>query len=128
VLKLPFVKVIYSTSKQVVATFQGKTSQAFKSVVLVEFPHPGMRAIGFVTSRIQLEDGSARALVFVPTTPNPTTGFLQMVPPERLVDAGVSVEDGIKLVMSLGVLTPDHWNQSAAVTVGDSGVPPNQLP
>jgi uncharacterized membrane protein len=128
VLKLPFVKVIYSTSKQVVATFQGKTSQAFKSVVLVEFPHPGMRAIGFVTSRVELGDGSVRSLVFVPTTPNPTTGFLQIVPPDRLVDAGVSVEEGIKLVMSLGVLTPDRWNPSTPAAVGESKAPEHELP
>lgn len=127
VLKLPFVKVIYSASKQVVATFQGQTSQAFKSVVLVEFPHPGMRSIGFVTSRVELPGGSIRSLVFVPTTPNPTTGFLQLVPPERLVDAGISVEDGIKLVMSLGVLPPEQWNPSASPTVGESNSPQHRL-
>ena len=128
VLKLPFVKAIYSASKQVVATFQGKSSQAFKSVVLVEFPHPGMRSIGFVTSRVELEDGSIRNLVFVPTTPNPTTGFLQLVPPERLVDAGISVEDGIKLVMSLGVLTPEEWNPSVSPAVVESSSPQSRLP
>jgi uncharacterized membrane protein len=123
VLKLPFVKVIYSASKQVVATFQGQKSQAFKSVVFVEFPHPGIRAMGFVTSRIVRDDGSTWNLVFIPTTPNPTTGFLQLVPPERLEPTNISVEDGIKLVMSLGVLTPDQWNPSRAPTVGGSGTP-----
>jgi uncharacterized membrane protein len=128
VLKLPFVKVIYSASKQVVATFQGRKSQAFKSVVFVEFPHPGMRAIGFVTSRVRRDDGTMWNLVFVPTTPNPTTGFLQLVPPERLVDAGISVEEGIKLVMSLGVLTPEQWNPLASQAVGDAGAPQHRLP
>jgi uncharacterized membrane protein len=118
VLKVPFVKVVYSASKQVVATFQGQKSQAFKSVVFVEFPHPGMRAIGFVTSRMRRDDGSEWNLVFVPTTPNPTTGFLQLVPVERVVQAGISVEDGVKLVMSLGVLTPDAWNPVAIEDVG----------
>jgi uncharacterized membrane protein len=107
VLRLPFVKVVYSVSKQVVAAFQGRGSEAFKSVVLVEFPHPGTKAIGFVTARIKREDGSVWNTVFVPTTPNPTTGFLQLVPQERLEKTGYTVEEGIKMVMSLGVLVPE---------------------
>jgi len=123
VLKVPFVKVVYSASKQVVATFQGQKSQAFKSVVFVEFPHPGMRAIGFVTSRMRRDDGSEWNLVFVPTTPNPTTGFLQLVPVDRVEEAGVNVEDGVKLVMSLGTLTPDTWNPVAIDDVGTVRTP-----
>lgn len=120
VLKVPFVKVVYSASKQVVATFQGQKSHAFKSVVFVEFPHPGMRAIGFVTSRMQRADGSDWSLVFVPTTPNPTTGFLQMVPADRVVPAEMTVEDGVKLVMSLGVLTPQQWNPGRIESAAES--------
>jgi len=107
VLKLPFVKVIYSVSKQIVAAFQGQGSQAFKSVVFVEFPQPGMRAIGFVTSHMTRPDGSKWNTVFVPTTPNPTTGFLQLVPEESVEQTGFTVEEGVKMVMSLGVLVPE---------------------
>lgn len=107
VLKLPFVKVIYSVSKQIVAAFQGQGSQAFKSVVFVEFPQPGMRAIGFVTSHMTRPDGSKWNTVFVPTTPNPTTGFLQLVPEESVEETGFTVEEGVKMVMSLGVLVPE---------------------
>jgi uncharacterized membrane protein len=107
VLKLPFVKVIYSVSKQIVAAFQGQGSQAFKSVVFVEFPQPGMRAIGFVTSQMTRPDGSKWNTVFVPTTPNPTTGFLQLVPEESVEQTGYTVEEGVKMVMSLGVLVPE---------------------
>jgi len=106
VLKLPFVKVIYSASKQVVAAFQGQQSKAFKAVVFVEFPRPGMKAVGFVTGRIELVDGSSWDTVFVPTTPNPTTGFLQLVPAGSAVQTDYTVEEGIKMIMSLGVLTP----------------------
>jgi uncharacterized membrane protein len=123
VLKVPIVKPIYSAAKQVVGTFQGKSSEAFKSVVFVEFPHPGMRSIGFVTSRVEREDGSLWSLVFVPTTPNPTTGFLQLVPPEHVTPAGISIEDGVKLVMSLGALTPDHWNPSKGASVVTTASP-----
>jgi uncharacterized membrane protein len=120
VLRLPFVKVVYSAAKQVVGTFQGKSSEAFKSVVFVEFPHPGMRAIGFVTSRVEREDGSRWNLVFVPTTPNPTTGFLQLIPAERVTPAGITIEEGIKLVMSLGSLTPGGWNPPSDRPVGSA--------
>jgi uncharacterized membrane protein len=108
VLKLPFVKVVYSVSKQIVAAFQGQGSKAFKSVVFVEFPQPGMRAIGFVTSDVTRSDGSEWSTVFVPTTPNPTTGFLQLVPRASLEQTGYTVEEGVKIVMSLGVLTPEE--------------------
>jgi uncharacterized membrane protein len=107
VLRLPFVKVIYSVSKQVVAAFRGEGSQAFKSVVFVQFPQPGMRAVGFVTSRTTRPDGSVWNTVFVPTTPNPTTGFLQFVPEEAVELTEYTVEEGVKMVMSLGVLVPE---------------------
>jgi uncharacterized membrane protein len=106
VLRLPFVKMIYSTSKQVVAAFQGQQRRAFKSVVFIEFPRPGMKAVGFVTGQVRLEDGTAWETVFVPTTPNPTTGFLQLVPAGTAVQTGYTVEEGVKMIMSLGALTP----------------------
>lgn len=106
VLRLPFVKVIYSVSKQVVAAFQGEKSRAFKSVVFIEFPREGMRSVGFSTGQVVMEDGSIWATVFVPTTPNPTTGFLQIVPVDAVVRTDFTVEEGIKMVMSLGALVP----------------------
>jgi uncharacterized membrane protein len=107
VLRVPFVKVVYSASKQVVAAFQGREAKAFKSVVFVEFPRPGMRALGFVTGAIADTSGKTWTTVFVPTTPNPTTGFLQIVPPSDVVPTSYSVEEGVKMIMSLGVLAPD---------------------
>ena len=107
VLRLPFVKVVYSASKQVVAAFERREARAFKSVVYLEFPRPGMRALGFVTGKVSDAAGTTWTTVFVPTTPNPTTGFLQLVPQEELVPTGYTVEEGIKMVMSLGVLVPD---------------------
>jgi len=90
-----------------VAAFQVREAQAFKSVVFLEFPRPGMLAVGFVTSRVSDAAGGRWITVFVPTTPNPTTGFLQVVRPEDLIETPYSVEEGIKMVMSLGVLVPD---------------------
>ena len=107
-LKVPFVKVVYGAAKQVVAAFQGQRSRAFKSVVFVEFPRPGMRAVGFVTGSLKKPDGSVWNTVFVPTTPNPTTGFLQIIPREEVILTDFTVEEGIKMIMSLGVLVPER--------------------
>jgi uncharacterized membrane protein len=107
VLRVPLVKVVYSASKQVAAAFDGRKARAFKSVVFIEFPHPGMRAIGFETSTTTDEQGVEWSTVFMPTTPNPTTGFLQIVPSRDVIRTKYSVEDGIKIVMSLGVLAPE---------------------
>ena len=107
VLRLPFVKTVYSISKQVVSAFQGPGARAFKAVVYVEFPRQGIKAVAFVTSSFTRDDGSRWSTIFVPTTPNPTTGFLQLVPDGELERTSMSVEEGIKMIMSLGVLRPD---------------------
>lgn len=105
-LRVPFVKVVYRVSKQVVEAFQRPSARAFKSVVFLEFPRPGMRAVGFVTSTLTRPDGSVWKTIFVPTTPNPTTGFLQMVAASELEETDMTVEEGVKMIMSLGVLVP----------------------
>jgi uncharacterized membrane protein len=105
-LRVPFVKVIYRATKQVVEAFQRPTTRAFKSVVFLEFPRPGMRAVGFVTGTVVRPDGSVWKSVFVPTTPNPTTGFLQLASEGELEATDMTVEEGVKMIMSLGVLVP----------------------
>jgi uncharacterized membrane protein len=107
-LRVPIVKVVYRASKQVVNAFQKPDSAAFKSVVLVEFPRKGMRAVGFLTNTFTLADGTVWHSVFVPTTPNPTTGFLQFLPAKDVTHTDLTVEDAFKMVMSLGVLTPER--------------------
>lgn len=115
VLRLPFVKVVYSISKQVVGAFQGQGTKAFKSVVYVDFPQPGHRSVAFVTSNFDKPDGSSWSTIFVPTTPNPTTGFLQIVERDRLEPTEMTVEEGIKMIMSLGVLRPDAADSDESV-------------
>ncbi len=110
-LRVPIVKVIYRASKQVVTAFQKPDSAAFKSVVLVEFPRRGTRAVGFLTSSFTLADGAAWRAVFVPTTPNPTTGFLQYFPAAEVTPTSLTVEEAFKMIMSLGVLTPERMSE-----------------
>lgn len=105
-LRVPVVRVIYKASRQVVSAFERKDRSAFRSVVMVEFPRPGMRSIGFITSSFESSDGSSWKTVFVPTTPNPTTGFLQILRASDVVATDFTVEEAFQMVMSLGVLSP----------------------
>jgi uncharacterized membrane protein len=112
-LRVPVVRVIYKASRQVVSAFERQERSAFRSVVLVEFPHPGMRSVGFVTSSFSKPDGSPWKTVFIPTTPNPTTGFLQIVPASQVVPTDFTVEEAFQMVMSLGVLSPSRLGDLA---------------
>src|SRR5260221_11260408 len=110
-LRIPLLNKIYGTTKQVNDAFTtgGKTS--FRTVVMVEFHHAGTHAIGFITSE-QNEEVQARmkekvVCVFVPTTPNPTGGFLLLVPQDKVIKLDMSVADGIKYVISLGAILPE---------------------
>lgn len=108
-MKLPIVKSVYFASKQVMDTFSSSTKAAFTATVLVSFPHPGARAIGFVTGTILDPDGRLLYRIFVATTPNPTSGFLILLPKEDVTFTDISVEDGIKMVVSGGMLAPKSY-------------------
>lgn len=105
-LRLPLVKSIYSASKQVVDTFSSSTKAAFKAVVLVEFPRRGSMALGFITGTILNPEGKTLYRVFVATTPNPTSGFLILLPEHEVHFTDISVEDGVKMIVSGGMLAP----------------------
>jgi uncharacterized membrane protein len=108
-LKLPIVKSVYSASKQVMDTFSNSTKAAFTATVLVEFPHPGALAVGFITGTILNPQGKTLYRVFVATTPNPTSGFLIILPEEGVTFTDISVEDGIKMIVSGGMLAPKQY-------------------
>ena len=108
---VPFINTIYNTVKQIVDTL-GKNKQAvFQKTVLVHFPNETMYSIGFLTNRsvgeTQEKTKETVCNVFVPTTPNPTSGFLIMVPEDKLVVLDMSVGDAIKLIISGGAVTPE---------------------
>ena len=108
-LRVPLLNKIYSTIKQVNQAFTSNKS-SFKQVVLVEFPQPGCRAVGFVTGEQDetFHHGGKRTIsVFVPTTPNPTSGFLILVPENETKKLDMSVADGIKFIVSLGAIPPE---------------------
>ena len=108
--RIPAIGAVYNSVKQIVATFGTQNRNLFSKVVLVEFPRPGMWVIGFLTSKTQgeaqLRTTADVWTVFVPTTPNPTSGFLVMLPAASIVELEMSVADGMKMIISGGAVVP----------------------
>lgn len=107
--RLPLLSPIYQGARQITEAIQVRGSTEFRKVVLVQFPGPGMHSVGFVTrefSRPTAFCAEPCSLVFVPTTPNPTSGFLVVLPQRELVTLDVTVEEGVKLLISGGLLVP----------------------
>lgn len=108
--QVPVIRSLYAAIKQIFETIMASKSQAFRDVVMLEYPRKGVWSIGFVTgaSKGQIQDLTAKETinVFVPTTPNPTSGYLLFVPKDELHYLDMSIEDGIKLVVSAGIITP----------------------
>lgn len=106
--KIPFVRRIYSGTKQVVVSFANADTNSFKKVVLIEFPRKGIHALGFVTGETkgEVQENTADRVinVFVPTTPNPTSGFLVFAPKDEVEEISMSIEDGVKYVISGGIV------------------------
>jgi uncharacterized membrane protein len=108
-LRVPLLNKIYGTIKQVNEAFGSGSKSSFKQVVLVEFPRPGQHSVGFVTgdSHPNFKPGENLVSVFIPTTPNPTSGFLVLVPEASLTKLDMSVAEGLKFIVSLGAIAPD---------------------
>ena len=106
--KIPLVRSIYNATKQVIQAIFATNSQAFRKVLLVEYPRKGMWSIAFQTgaapSDVATHTGVEMVSVFIPTTPNPTAGFLMMVPKSETVEMSMSTEAALKFIISLGVM------------------------
>ena len=100
--KTPLVKSVYSSVKDMTDAFSSQTRKAFKEVVLLEFPGQGSQALGFITTRRAEAGRETICSVFVPTTPNPTSGFLLMVPEGKLTFLHMTVDEALKYIISLG--------------------------
>jgi len=116
---IPGIGALYNTVKQIVETFGGENRAAFSKVVLVEFPRTGCYAIGFLTNSSGGEAARRTGLdlvsVFVPTTPNPTSGFLLLLPRAEVQELDMSVRDGMKFIISGGSVLPPTVPGAASV-------------
>lgn len=106
--RVPLVRSVYQTLKQVVQALLSDQKKAFRQVVLVEYPRKGVYSLAFLTGSRE-SAGGRMVTAFVPTTPNPTSGFLLFLPEDEVTYLDMSVEDGLKLVVSGGVIEPPGW-------------------
>ena len=113
--RIPLVRPIYAGIKQLVHAFNPQDKISFKQVVLVEFPRKGIYSLGFLTSQLPsdlLKDGDHTYFsVFVPTTPNPTTGFFLVVAPEHFTLVNLSRQEAMALIISGGIIQPERFTQ-----------------
>ncbi|HEY9907581.1 MAG TPA: DUF502 domain-containing protein [Thermosynechococcaceae cyanobacterium] len=107
---IPLAGAVYKTLKQLLETLLKDSGTKFRRVVLVEYPRSGVWSLGFVTgvsSEFQSHFSSAMLGVFIPTTPNPTTGWYAVVPEDAVINLAMPIEDAFKVVISGGIVTPE---------------------
>ena len=118
--KIPVAGSVYKTLKQLLETFLRDNSKRFRRVVLVEYPREGLFSVGFVTGvvgpSLQPEPEKNLLSVFIPTAPNPTTGWYTLVPESSVKDLDISVEDAFRTIISAGIVNPDEKNSSSNPT------------
>ncbi|MGE4313156.1 MAG: DUF502 domain-containing protein [Pseudobdellovibrionaceae bacterium] len=118
--KMPIVRTLYAALKQIFETVMASKSQAFREVVMVEYPRKDVWALGFLTGKtegeVQRLTDTEVVNVFLPTTPNPTSGFLLFLPKKDVIFLNMSVEEGIKMIVSAGIITPPDRSTIKAAT------------
>jgi uncharacterized membrane protein len=121
--RMPIVRGIYSAVKQIFETVLAKQSNSFREVVLIEWPRHGAWTIGFVTATAEAEIadqvGADAVAIYVPTTPNPTSGYMVFLPRREVTTLAISVEDAIKYVISTGIVTPSAVRKTDALRKTD---------
>ncbi len=113
IARLPLIRPVYIGIKQLVHAFSPQDTMSFKQVVLIEFPRKGAYSIGFVTSEVPLQLSPQNApgfyCVFVPTTPNPTTGFFMFVPQIEVTVIDLTRQEAMALIISGGIIQPERF-------------------
>ena len=102
---IPLIGMIYTTTKQIMESISGGGSHSFEKVVYIEYPRKNIWTLGFVTSESTNQSNEEFYHLFVPTTPNPTSGFFLIIPKEDTSDAGVNVEEGFRMIVSSGIVS-----------------------
>ncbi len=124
--KIPLVRTIYSAIKKVLETLFSPSDQSFRKVLLVEYPRKGLWSIAFQTGNGSEELNKLLSTdlvsIFIPTTPNPTSGFLMMVPRSEVIELEMNIEDALKYVISLGVVQPGikKAGEQSIIVAGDT--------
>jgi len=113
-LRTPIISIIYSAFKQLTESFSGDTETGFKRVVIVEYPRSGTWTIGFLTGVTSDENGRSMAIVYIPTAPTPSSGWVAILPVEDVYDTDLSVQEALRLVFSGGIVSPPQIRKKAS--------------
>ncbi len=116
-LTLPLARSVYSGARELINAFSlGQKGKTFREVCMVEYPRKGVYSIGFKTNELTFEDadGNNKMLsnIYIPLPPNPTTGILTLIPSDEVISLSISVEQGLKLVLSAGIVTPTEMSKA----------------
>jgi uncharacterized membrane protein len=113
--QIPLLSTVYFGAKQLIEAFSGHNKTSFKDVVYVQFPRPGIYSIGFLTSQVPVEISPDTSKIFynvyIPTTPNPTTGFFIVLPADQFHHANLTRQEAITLIISGGILQPERYKK-----------------
>ncbi len=122
--KTPLIRIIYSAAKQLIEAVSVPNIKTFKEVVMIEYPRRGLYAVGFATAKIKFQGGKEgdRRLVgvFIPSTPTPMTGTVVFIAEEDVMCMDITVEEGIKLIVSGGIVSPQTINLHTRRTIGEA--------
>jgi len=120
--RIPIVRSLYAGIKQIMEAVLATDAKSFRKVLLIEYPRKGVWSLAFMTSdnlgEVQAKTTSDVISVFIPTTPNPTSGFVLMVPNSDVIHLDMSVEEGLKMIISMGVVVP-AWQKDKLINVDD---------
>jgi uncharacterized membrane protein len=112
--RIPLVRNLYAGVKQIMEAVLATDGKSFRNVLLIEYPRKGVWSLAFMTSdklgEVQDKTGAQVISVFIPTTPNPTSGFVLMVPEDEVIELDMTVEEGLKMIISMGVVVP-KWKK-----------------
>ena len=125
--KIPVVGSIYGVARQATDAVAASREQAFSRVIFLEWPRPGVRAMGLVTGRCAIPgDDRTMLVVYIATVPNPTSGMLAIVPEEDAIDSNMSVEDAMKIIFSGGIVLPEGMKADSPVELSPAGACPSR--
>ncbi|MBC8273914.1 MAG: DUF502 domain-containing protein [Chloroflexi bacterium] len=106
--KVPIIGRLYKSIEQIMESFSSSGKSGLMQVVLVEFPRKGMWTIGFITSESPVQPGETHLNIFIPTSPNPTSGFLQIASEDEVIRTDIPVDDALKMIISAGKVSPQE--------------------
>ncbi len=130
--RIPLVRSIYGGVRSFTETVLSKSGSSFRKVVMIEYPRKGMWSIGFITAddipEISAKTGVTQVCVYVPTTPNPTSGLTVMLPRDQIVELDMSVDAAMKMIVTLGVVVPTEAPINAVPGAAPPAAPPSATP